>query len=462
MIRWLGVVGLDKYADLFRENEIDGKVLLELGTDDLDYLNIKALGHRKMLLQGVDQLRAAVGLPTRSPLAPSSPAPATSSSSTMTSTDPDDRVGGESRAPKERTAPGLVHWSAAKPLQASSGSDTGSDRLGAGEMLDEAAEHASFVQAVLEWRKSVGIKVDDTEYPGGSKSAAATSTSSKSSVSTASTGTGTGTDASGSPSRSAAHGGGARRAAASTGTDPSPFDPFTDPAGGGSGDLWTNPFGSGAGSSSLLLLSEPSASAPPGTSASASASSSGFKPVVSAMATPNMADLDAGPRLSCYQCFTQFYRNVGHFVERGGHPFCSTRCADRFDAQARERERQKEERERRAREAAAATAATAATATSAASPTAGESNLHESASSDDTEEIALPADSVPTGADPFAGMMDMALSVAASLPARPASAAPSRPTTARPGTPAQATPAAVRSPFSQREYEDIWKKDIDF
>jgi hypothetical protein len=59
---WLSSVGLGSYTDKFTENAISGDVLLELGKDDLDYMGIKALGHRKLLLKGVASLRQNAGM----------------------------------------------------------------------------------------------------------------------------------------------------------------------------------------------------------------------------------------------------------------------------------------------------------------------------------------------------------------------------------------------------------------
>ena len=42
--QWLSSIGLPQYKTLFRQNEIDGKTLVDMGTSDLDYLGIKALG----------------------------------------------------------------------------------------------------------------------------------------------------------------------------------------------------------------------------------------------------------------------------------------------------------------------------------------------------------------------------------------------------------------------------------
>merc|ERR1712232_141634 len=57
VLQWPSSIGLAQYRDVFRENEINGSVLLELGVDDLDYMGIRALGHRKELLKQVEKLK---------------------------------------------------------------------------------------------------------------------------------------------------------------------------------------------------------------------------------------------------------------------------------------------------------------------------------------------------------------------------------------------------------------------
>lgn len=54
---WLETIHLPQYKATFRRNHIDGPVLLELSVDDLDYMEVKALAHRKVLLKGVQKLR---------------------------------------------------------------------------------------------------------------------------------------------------------------------------------------------------------------------------------------------------------------------------------------------------------------------------------------------------------------------------------------------------------------------
>ena len=50
----------------FAQNAINGSVLLDITNDDLDYMEIKALGHRKIIMRGVEELRQT-GRYTRSP-----------------------------------------------------------------------------------------------------------------------------------------------------------------------------------------------------------------------------------------------------------------------------------------------------------------------------------------------------------------------------------------------------------
>eukprot|EP00938_MAST-03A_sp_MAST-3A-sp1_P000513 g513.t1 len=58
VLHWLeSTIGLPKYCDVFKSNSIDGRVLLEMGSDDLDFLSIRFPAHRKMILKGVDSLK---------------------------------------------------------------------------------------------------------------------------------------------------------------------------------------------------------------------------------------------------------------------------------------------------------------------------------------------------------------------------------------------------------------------
>lgn len=55
---WLSSRDLAQYVPNFKDNVIDGKVLMELSLQDLDYMGITALGHRKTILKGIEELNA--------------------------------------------------------------------------------------------------------------------------------------------------------------------------------------------------------------------------------------------------------------------------------------------------------------------------------------------------------------------------------------------------------------------
>ena len=58
---WLRRLGLERYEQAFRENEIDLRVLPELTADDLKELGVAAIGHRRLLLKGIADLAAGAG-----------------------------------------------------------------------------------------------------------------------------------------------------------------------------------------------------------------------------------------------------------------------------------------------------------------------------------------------------------------------------------------------------------------
>src|SRR5262247_3753942 len=69
---WLRGLGLERYAEAFRENEIELRVLPELTADDLKELGVVAIGHRRLLLKAIADLgaragRAAEDVPAASP-----------------------------------------------------------------------------------------------------------------------------------------------------------------------------------------------------------------------------------------------------------------------------------------------------------------------------------------------------------------------------------------------------------
>src|SRR6516165_11507849 len=55
---WLRGLGLEQYEAVFRENEINEKVLPNLTVEDLKDLGVGMVGHRRMLLDAIAALRA--------------------------------------------------------------------------------------------------------------------------------------------------------------------------------------------------------------------------------------------------------------------------------------------------------------------------------------------------------------------------------------------------------------------
>ena len=47
---WLNEMALDRYAEAFAENDIDGETLAALTEDDLRELGVASLGHRKKIM----------------------------------------------------------------------------------------------------------------------------------------------------------------------------------------------------------------------------------------------------------------------------------------------------------------------------------------------------------------------------------------------------------------------------
>jgi class 3 adenylate cyclase/predicted ATPase len=73
---WLRNLGLGQYEAAFRENSVDARVLPRLTGDDLKELGVTGVGHRRILLDAISELRTATvasGLPTEALVPPSSP-----------------------------------------------------------------------------------------------------------------------------------------------------------------------------------------------------------------------------------------------------------------------------------------------------------------------------------------------------------------------------------------------------
>jgi class 3 adenylate cyclase len=53
---WLRGLGLEQYARLFRDNDIDGEILCGMTAEDLKELGISSFGHRRKLLNAITTL----------------------------------------------------------------------------------------------------------------------------------------------------------------------------------------------------------------------------------------------------------------------------------------------------------------------------------------------------------------------------------------------------------------------
>ena len=78
---WLRGLGLEQYAQLFRDNDIDGEILCGMTAEDLKELGINSFGHRRRLLNAIAAMagepptRDAAQSATRVTSAPTSPPP---------------------------------------------------------------------------------------------------------------------------------------------------------------------------------------------------------------------------------------------------------------------------------------------------------------------------------------------------------------------------------------------------
>src|SRR6267143_6197092 len=78
---WLCGLGLEQYAQLFRDNDIDGEILYGMTAEDLKELGISSFGHRRRLLNAITALggesptRDVAQSATSATSAPTSPPP---------------------------------------------------------------------------------------------------------------------------------------------------------------------------------------------------------------------------------------------------------------------------------------------------------------------------------------------------------------------------------------------------
>ena len=151
---WLIQLNLAQYCDVFIRNQINGEILLELSLDDLDYMSIKALGHRKTILRGIESLRRGIVstnlIVSETPVA--TPSDLENSSSAIREV--------TSKAAKSNST--VKHWSHIEPLSSNVTNLVGleenhvnsADYLKSFGTVDEESERAAFQQAVMEWRNA--------------------------------------------------------------------------------------------------------------------------------------------------------------------------------------------------------------------------------------------------------------------------------------------------------------------
>ena len=66
---WLQELGLERYENAFRENEIDAEILPKLTADDLKDIGVEAVGHRRRLLEAIAGLAECDSAPRAGPSA---------------------------------------------------------------------------------------------------------------------------------------------------------------------------------------------------------------------------------------------------------------------------------------------------------------------------------------------------------------------------------------------------------
>jgi hypothetical protein len=143
-LTWLTSLNMQKYASKFAENEIIGAILLEIGLDDLDYMGIMVLAHRKVLLRGIEELKRG-----KNPnLPPAAPGGGIVNGGMVNG----GMVNVGAEAKEAAPAKQGKHWSDVQPIS--------QNVVNPGEeVYDEAAEAAAFRAAVSEWRNGGATSV---------------------------------------------------------------------------------------------------------------------------------------------------------------------------------------------------------------------------------------------------------------------------------------------------------------
>ena len=75
---WLKCLGLEQYAQAFRENDVDARVLPDLTADDLRDIGVTSIGHRRLILAAIARLAPEDGTGRAEPGTVDVPTPACS------------------------------------------------------------------------------------------------------------------------------------------------------------------------------------------------------------------------------------------------------------------------------------------------------------------------------------------------------------------------------------------------
>ena len=72
---WLRGIGLEQYAEMFRDNDIDVELLGRLTNDDLKDIGVVSFGHRKKLLEAIAALAGTGPVSPQPAIEPKAPTP---------------------------------------------------------------------------------------------------------------------------------------------------------------------------------------------------------------------------------------------------------------------------------------------------------------------------------------------------------------------------------------------------
>lgn len=106
---------MPQYAEAFASNEMMGSMLLDITLEDLDYMNVKVLAHRKLILRAIEDLRQRSST-HKANRAPSALLRASSRGSARQSTVISEPVQVESEVAPPKAVPAKVHWSQLEPM----------------------------------------------------------------------------------------------------------------------------------------------------------------------------------------------------------------------------------------------------------------------------------------------------------------------------------------------------------